>query len=443
MNGQPPLTQTFARDLKPIEKFEGTVSTLQKLRRAVAPQGSLRETLLRRLYAPFLTALPTNPFDPDRLPQTMQAELVTLQDIGIAGFRPWPIQRIVVLKLDHIGDLVIGMRAMRALRQAFAGAHITLVCATWNRTLAAETGMFDVIHCFDFFPALHRDWTAPEQPPIAIYDRIKELPLGDFDLAIDLRHDPDTRPCLYRLQAKFRAGYQAAAEPGQPALDLMLPVSEAIPAGETALHSLHADLRLQMLASAAIAAFAPKAPHPLKSLVPLPETRSSRPCAILAIGAGDPIRAWPIDRYAEVGRSLREHHGLDIVILGGPAEREDAARLQTLLAPLPSQTAIGLPLADLPAFVAACSLCVCNGSGISHMAAGLGVPTVCILGGTSRMEVWHPGGATALSLGGRTACQPCGLKHATDCPWQVACLSIIQPAHVLAACNDILRHAGG
>ncbi len=434
-----PPTQTFARDLQPIEKFEGAVSALQKLRRTVAPPGSLRETVLRRLYAPFLTALPTNPFDPDRLPQTMQAELVTLQDPGIVNCELVPINRIVVLKLDHIGDLVIGMRALRQLREGFPGAHITLVCATWNRTLAAQTGMFDEIHCFDFFPALHRDWTSPDQPPTAIYDRIKELPLPDCDLAIDLRHDIDTRPCLYRIPAKFRAGFHAPPEPGLPPLDLMLPATEAFAAGDATLHSLHAELRLQLLATAAIATFAPKSPHPLKSLVAPADSLPTRMRAILAIGAGDPIRVWPIDRYADVARHLITDHGLDIVILGGAAERADADRLKSLLAPHPAQTAIGLPLADLPAFVAEAALCVCNGSGISHMAAALGVPTVCLLGGTSRMEVWHPVGANAISLGGRTSCQPCGLKLASDCPWQVACLSIIQPAHVVAACAQILR----
>jgi len=197
-------------------------------------------------------------------------------------------------------------------------------------------------------------------------------------------------------------------------------------------------LRLHLLAAAAIATFAPKSPHPLKSLVPQPHAEPARNRAILAIGAGDPIRVWPIERYAEVARHLITDHGMEIVILGGPAEQQDANRLKTLLAPQPAHTAIGLPLDQLPAFVAGAALCICNGSGISHMAAALGVPTICILGGTSRMEVWHPGGANAVSLGGRTMCQPCGLKHPSDCPWQVACLSIIQPAHVLAACAQIL-----
>jgi ADP-heptose:LPS heptosyltransferase len=438
VNDQPPHTHIYARDIEPIEKFEGAVSTLQKLRRTVAPPGSVRETLLRRIYAPFLKALPTNPFDPDRLPHTMQAELVTLQDPGIENFRPVSIQRIAILKLDHIGDMITGLRATRQLREAFSGAHITLICAPWNRTLAEKTGLFDEIHCFDFFPALHRDWLLPEEPPTHIYDRIRDLPLSDVDLAIDLRHDADTRPCLYRLRAKYRAGYHAAPEPGQPALDLMLPATEAIPVGDESLHSLQADLRLQLLAASCIATFAPKPPHPALSLVEPSATPTAKKFAILAIGAGDPIRAWPIERYAEIARHLAEKHGLHIVILGGTAEQEEAARLQTLLSPLPAECAIGLPLENLPTIVAAASLCVCNGSGISHLAAALNVPTVCILGGTSRMDVWHPSGPTAISLGGKTACQPCGKRYAADCPWHVACLSIVQPHHVIAACDKLL-----
>jgi ADP-heptose:LPS heptosyltransferase len=438
VQGSAPKRQVFGREVAPIEKFKRTVSTLQTFRRSVAPPGSFREKVVRLFYAPFLMALPTNPFDPDLPPQTMEAEIVTLRDVATGEGSPYPIRRIVILKLDHIGDMIIGMRAMQQLRDGFPTAYITLVCGSWNAALAEHSRLFDKVISFDLFPALHRDWSGPETLVTSFYDTIHDLCLDDADLAIDLRHDADTRPCLYRIPARFRAGFYAPSEPQQPFLDLMLPVSEALHVSDGTSHSLHAELRLQLLATACVATFGLKSPHPLRSLAPPANPMHERKFAVLAIGAGDPIRVWPIERYAEVARRLHSEHDFEIVVLGGTAEQEDADRLKVLLSPLPARAAIGMSLVELQRLVAAAALCVCNGSGIAHLAAALDVPTVCVLGGASRMDVWRPSSARAISLGGMTACQPCGLQYSADCPWQVACLSVIQPDHVIEACRKLL-----
>jgi ADP-heptose:LPS heptosyltransferase len=201
---------------------------------------------------------------------------------------------------------------------------------------------------------------------------------------------------------------------------------------------MRADLRLQLLAGAIIAAFSPPGPHPAEALLTSSPVATQRPFAVLALSAGDPIRYWPVERYGEVGRELIARHGLDIVVLGGTVEQEDAMRLAASLPQECVRTVIDKPLVDLPSLIAGAALCVCNGSGVSHLAASLGVPTVCILGGTTRMSVWRPAGTNVVSIGGMTACQPCHLKYASDCPWDVDCLTSVSAAHVLGTCNRLL-----
>ena len=58
--------------------------------------------------------------------------------------------RILLLKLDHIGDLVLAMRAMLRIRKAWPDAHITLVCGPWNVALARQLGLFDRIIAYRF-----------------------------------------------------------------------------------------------------------------------------------------------------------------------------------------------------------------------------------------------------------------------------------------------------
>jgi ADP-heptose:LPS heptosyltransferase len=427
--------RVVTRERPPPRGVGGLVERLRKIRRQAAPPGSLRERVVRLIYAPVLSAMPGKLFLPPELPRSIEAEVVTLVDVGGAA----GVRRLIVLKLDHIGDFVVGMRAVRMLRDGFADAQITVVCASWNREFAERLGLFDHVVCFDFFTALNRDWVVTQQELAARYDRFAELKLQSYDLAIDLRHDADTRPCLYRIDARHRAGFHAAAEAGLPYLDLMLPISEAIPADAGRSHSLQADLRLQVLAAAAVAAFAPPRPHPALALLHRDIAVAAKRFAVIAVGAGDPIRVWPIARYAAVGQALIAGHGFEIVIVGGVSDAREAAALAALLPAGAVRLAVGRPIGELPGLLAGASLCVCNGSGVSHLAAALGVPTVCILGGTTRMEVWHPAGAHAISVGGRTPCQPCGLRHADDCRWGVACLDVVQPAHVLAACDAVLR----
>jgi ADP-heptose:LPS heptosyltransferase len=112
--------------------------------------------------------------------------------------------------------------------------------------------------------------------------------------------------------------------------------------------------------------------------------------------------------------------------------------LAAMLPPGRVRTVIGKPFVELAPLLGAAALCVCNGSGISHLSAALGVPTVCLLGGTHRMEVWHPSGSNAISIGGRTPCQPCGLRLASQCPWDVACLNVIETRFVVEACERLL-----
>jgi ADP-heptose:LPS heptosyltransferase len=253
-----------------------------------------------------------------------------------------------------------------------------------------------------------------------------------------LRHDADTRPCLYRIDAAYRAGFHAPAQAGLPFLDLAVPLMEGIQPQSDPTKPLQAELRLQVLASAVVAALAPPNQHPVAALLTTHSNPRSRAFAILAIGAGDPIRCWPIERYGEVGRELIARYNLDVVVLGGPSDQADADWLAALLPQERVRTVVGAPLAGLPSLVAEAALCVCNGSGISHLAAALGVPTVCVLSGASRMDVWHPAGARVVSMGGMTACQPCSLKHPADCPWEVACLLVISTTHVLDACEQLL-----
>jgi ADP-heptose:LPS heptosyltransferase len=134
------------------------------------------------------------------------------------------VRRILVLKADHIGDLLITDSAFALLRRHFPDARLELLCGAWNVELARRLRWFDAVYEINFLNEvsdLQRDAKVAEACLAEGMEELARLNLGSYDLAIDMRHDRDTRPILQNIDARIRAGYGTSAE--FPFLDILLP----------------------------------------------------------------------------------------------------------------------------------------------------------------------------------------------------------------------------
>ena len=132
-----------------------------------------------------------------------------------------PVRKILLLKLDHLGDFIMSVPAIRATRSHFPAAHVTLVVGTWNEALAIETGLADRVVPFDAFSR-----NPVEDGGLDMVERAEAFAAlidDSFDLAIDLRTFADTRPLLSQVDATHRAGIGSRAM--FPFLDIALPVN--------------------------------------------------------------------------------------------------------------------------------------------------------------------------------------------------------------------------
>jgi ADP-heptose:LPS heptosyltransferase len=119
-----------------------------------------------------------------------------------------------------------------------------------------------------------------------------------------------------------------------------------------------------------------------------------------------------------------------ILICQGPA---DAAIVQEVLAGLgstPYLLVADLPITRLAALLSHASLFIGNDSGISHLAAALGVPTLAIFGPTDPL-CWAPRSDRALWLQGQASCAPCSIEQLRSCERQ-RCLESLGTEAVLA-----------
>lgn len=137
--------------------------------------------------------------------------------------------RILVLKLDHLGDFIMGIAALQRLRATFPESLITLVVGSWNEAMARELGIADRVLAFDVYPRNSSEEKVDVRGKTALFDQLVD---DEYDLAIDLRTDPDTRFLLRNVRSRVRAGMGTRAE--FDFLDIFLPIDISRHEPETA-----------------------------------------------------------------------------------------------------------------------------------------------------------------------------------------------------------------
>ena len=346
-----------------------------------------------------------------------------------------PAPSILVLKLDHIGDLVTALPACARLRAAFPQARIDLLCGPYNCALAASSGLFDGIHAFDFFDSLERTPRAADGEDA---QRLRGLGLPAFDIAIDLRHDDDTRALLWGIDAAVRVGFAGLSRLWP--LDVALPEMEASARASGLLPPVNATTRLVLLVEALSSAFHAAVQGyggPLGHAASEPGVAAARFPAgyvVLVTGSRLPIKRWTTDGWVQLAQAIVARTGLGVVLMGRAEEAEDSA---AIVRALPAGRVLDLtghvPLDQVPQVVGAARGLVGLDSGLSHMAAALAVPTVVLFSGFAEIRVWAPVGPRAVVLRACVPCAPCFLPALDLCGAGHACMAALSPADVLAA----------
>ncbi len=166
--------------------------------------------------------------------------------------------------------------------------------------------------------------------------------------------------------------------------------------------------------------------------------RAERRAVALCPGAVGPAKRWPADHYAEAARQLGRA-GLDVWVLGGPNETE-AAQAIVRHAGAHVRDLTGHDLRNAILALAACDAAVSNDSGLLHVAAALGTPSIGIFGPTSPWH-WAPLNPLAAVIEPATElpCRPC---HKPTCRLKHhRCMRDVAPETIVAATERALAEA--
>ncbi|WKB51772.1 glycosyltransferase family 9 protein [Eleftheria terrae] len=301
-----------------------------------------------------------------------------------------PPEKIAVFRALKLGDLVCATPALRALRQRFPQAHITLIGLPWARQLATRLAA-EGIRWIDDFVAFPGHPALPEQPgDAATFEAwARQMRARRFDLAVQM-HGSGTvsNTIVQALGARRTAGFHA----GTPADELAVAGGRYWPYPDQ-LHEIHRNLclvkHLGGVADDDQPAF-PLLSSDFAELARHPDLDELPPGGFLCLhpGARMAAKRWSPRHFAAVGDALA-CNGWRIVITGDASEHALASEVQEHMRAPSVNAARDLSVGALAALLSRARLLVSNDTGVAHIAAALPVPSVVIFFATDPRR-WAP-----------------------------------------------------
>ncbi len=341
---------------------------------------------------------------------------------------PLPVPaRVLAVRLDNVGDVVMLGPALRALRAAWPRTHLTLCASPAGATVAPLLPWVDEVHQerVVWQDAGGRMPLDPEREQ-ALVGRWRD---GGYDAALIFTSwSQSPWPAAY---AAYLAGIPVrVGESKEFGGSLLTHVAPSLP---DRAHQVDRNLHLLD-----VLGIEPAGRH-LELAVPLAAEAQAgallagagRPLVVAAPGASCPARRYALDRFRSVVETLVSE-GVAVAVVGAAGEAEMLRAIRSVPGAIDLVGRTSLPV--LAAVVAAADVVVANDSGPMHLADAFARPQVVLYSGTELESQWQPRRSPHRLLRVPTPCSPC---HAITCPFAMECLDI-GPGEVVAAALELL-----
>jgi lipopolysaccharide heptosyltransferase II len=390
-------------------------------------------------------------FDHLQIPYRRERVLVGLADAGLSAATRFgwprassdassePPKRILLLRLERVGDLVMVLEAIAMVRSLAPNAAIDLVVGSWNRLLA------------DLIPGVHVEtldvpWMARERaalPWTTLVQRARAWRTKKYDLAINFEPDIRSNLLLALSGARRRVGFESGGG-GAVLTDAIAPEPRA-----------HIAENANALVARAFGRDAAPAREFMQAKpLNIPEDARRRAAELVATpkhgaplvgiqpAAGRRIKEWDPVRFAEVGAAIARTRGATIVLIGSTVDKPiiDAVRA-AWPADVPFvELRADIDLVLLAAVLERLALFITGDTGPMHLAAAVDTPVLAIFG-PSLPTRYKPLSPRSRLVRIDIPCSPCNLMRQPPerCIGRVPdCLAGITSDAVLRAANEML-----
>jgi heptosyltransferase-2/heptosyltransferase-3 len=329
-----------------------------------------------------------------------------------------PVRRVLLLRPDHIGDVLLTSWAVALLRASLPSARLTYLVGPWSRDAAQGGPHVDEVRTLAY-PGFTRQAKANVLEPYAQLGRTAaSLRQQRFDLAVVLRADHWWGALLAQA-----AGIPLRIGGETPESAPFLTHAYRVPQDEPWPEQAVSIARLA-LGAAGVAPVAPAAVEPFKVGEPARAAagevwrRHGLEARVVALhpAAGAPLKSWPVERWSRLAERLIDA-GVQVVLVGAPSDATLLGRIREDMRYCPP-ILCGQALEVSAAIYARCGVVVTVDSGAGHLAAAVGARTVRLYGPapSSVFGPWPSGGAGQRVLETRAlACAPCGFLERPPC----------------------------
>jgi len=284
-------------------------------------------------------------------------------------------KKILIVRLDAIGDFVIWLAAAKEIRQLYPGYQVILLGNDLWTDLAKGLPFFDAV-----WPLNRKRFL---MNPLYRFRMLKRVQHDGFQIALHPVFSRDFfvgDACVRASRAPTRIGFFGNNE------NITLWQKRI---GDTwytkliasyAKHQLEQDADFVRALGTQYQASLPQLPR-----FPLPKDFILKDYYVVIPGAGHEMRQWPLDNFQEIARRIYNKTGLTAVLCGGKREVNLSQAFQKGL-DVPTLDMVGhTSLLELVSIIAHAKFVVGNDTGAIHIAVATATPSVCILGGA------HPG----------------------------------------------------
>src|SRR3989344_2356558 len=285
------------------------------------------------------------------------------------------INKILVIRLDHIGDVITSIPTLRALRRAYPKAHISIMLRSLTKELMENCPYVDEVIVYD--PLWYRG-----KKTFSILKHIKffkKIRRNNFDLAIDLRGELRNIFIAYLSKSRYRLAYDVKGG------NFLL---THIGKYDDSLHII--DRNLNLLRTIGISSKDKKLelfiPNKEKIFVDnLLKKNKIKKFVILHPGSGGKLKLWDNKKFAEVGNFLSKKYS--IILTGSDNEKWMADEIMKNMQNKPINLSGKLSLMQLAELIRRAELIICPDSGPMHMAKAVNTRLIALFG-TSLSYVW-------------------------------------------------------
>lgn len=341
------------------------------------------------------------------------------------------IKRVVVRGTNWVGDSLMTVPALRALKRVLPHASITLATRPATKGIFSEADFIDDLIIYD------------RKGPLSVIPQIREWKKRKFDLAVLFQNAFEAALIPFLAGVPLRLGY--ATESRQALLTHPLPLPDWRSSRHEVFYYLYLVTALEQLLyeSSSICEQEPDASiqisdrRKLEAIELLRAQGVKEEESVVAICPGSinsRAKRWPAEAYATLADRLIDSRRR-VVLIGSAAEADVSNDVVNRMRHRPTVLTGKTSLDQITAVLAAVDLIVTNDTGPAHIGAALGRPTIVIFGPTNPLTT-RPFSPAAEVLRHPPDCAPCMLR---DCPIDHRCMTAITVDEVFERSHELLK----